>query len=211
MVLSGVITTLAFSAVVDRAYLERPQRLRGDEGAIVFSYTQPDFGRWNPLPSFQFVEFDPEAGDFVDNGADVSHAVQVKDWPLTRKRMDPGTYVLRDIFLYAGSSSGYCFGSETIQFEVRPGEVTYLGHLTFEAASGSPGGLANNVLGNNGDWHGRVINSQGDRDSAEADLGELFRDVSEFNDQTPQTTTFDFVNRSRREVGRVCSNAEEIQ
>ncbi|MGJ3230673.1 MAG: hypothetical protein ACFE0P_02630 [Oceanicaulis sp.] len=190
------------------ASAEAQQRLRDGEGGVVFSYTQPDFGNWRPLASFTFAEIDPETGELVERGETRTHTPQAKDWPLTRTRLEAGSYVLRDIYLYAGASSSYCFAPQTIRFDIAPGEVVYLGHLSFEPAAGPPGGLANAVLGNNGEWTGRLIVEPGDRAAAEAGLPDLFRDVASLSEAGPETASFTAEGRSRREVGRNCANAE---
>lgn len=199
----GVIVTAAAGASA-----EAQQRLRDGEGGVVFSYTQPNFGRVRPLATFTFAEIDPETGALAPDGETSRHTPQVKDWPLTRVRLEAGSYVLRDIYLYGGGSSAYCFASGTLRFDVTPGEVTYLGHLTFEPASGPPGGLVNAVLGNNGQWLGRLIVEPGDRDAAQAGLPELFRDVDQLSDTQVETATFPVEGLDRREVGRDCAAAQ---
>jgi hypothetical protein len=156
------------------------------------------------LATFSFAPFDPATGRLVAGGRVVTHTPQARDWPLTRKALPAGRYVLRDIYLYAGSSSDYCFGDGTLSFEVRPGEVTYLGALTFEPASAPPGGLANAVLGNNGVWRGRLRVQPGDREAAQSQLPQLVRGVAAFAQIEPAPAVFAVESRPRDEIGRDC-------
>ena len=190
---------------------EAQQRLRDGQGGIVFSYEQPNFGDRRPLANFTFAEFDPETGELVDRGETRTHTPQVRDWPLARARLDAGSYVLREIYLYGGGSAAYCFADRTIQFEVAEGEVIYLGHITFDAADRPADGFANRILGHNGDWRGALIRTAGDRDAAEARIGELFRNVDGFSDAQPVEARFPIEGRERRQIGRDCSNARPFQ
>src|SRR5688572_21514793 len=93
--------------------------LKANEGAVLFAYSAPA-GVEKNLATFTFAQFDPAAGNLVDKGKTAKHVPQIKDWPLTSVRLPVGTYVLRDVYLYAGSSSAYCFGAGTVSFEVKP-------------------------------------------------------------------------------------------
>lgn len=206
-----VIAFFAAATLLAPSAEARPLNLRDGEGGVLFSYEQPDFGRWRPLATFEFVEIDPQTGAILDEGEDKSVTPQIKDWPAVRGRLEPGSYLLQHIHLYAGASSAYCFANETVRFDVREGEVTYLGHLTFEPAGGPPGGLANAVLGNNGYWHGRLVRGEGDRGRAEEALPELFRGVSSLNEAVPEVAIFPVHGRGRREVGRFCAEAQMME
>jgi hypothetical protein len=198
-------TLLALSAEADAQ-----QRLRDDQGGIVFSYEQPNFGDWRPLTTFMFAEIDPDTGELVERGETQRYTPQARDWPLAGTRIDAGSYVLREIHLYAGASSAYCLADRTVRIDVEPGEVVYLGHLTFQPA-GAPDGLLNQALGNRGTWRGELIRTQGDRAAIEARIGDLFRDVDGFSDIEPVEASFKIDGLGRRQIGRDCSNAEVYQ
>ncbi|MCP2672012.1 hypothetical protein NHF40_13830 [Maricaulaceae bacterium EIL42A08] len=205
---SWIATALATGCVFAlTTSADAQQRIRDGQGGVVFSYEQPNFGDWRPLTTFMFAEVDPETGELVERGETQRYTPQARDWPLAGTRIDAGSYVLREIYLYAGASSAYCFADRTVRVDVEPGEVVYLGHLTFQPA-GTPEGLVNQALGNRGTWRGELIRTEGNRAAAEAQIGELFRDVEGFSADEPGYASFTIDGLGRRQIGRDCSNAE---
>ena len=198
--LAAAVTLSAAPAVAQKA-------LKANEGAVLFGYSAPA-GVEKYLATFTFAQFDPAAGHLVDKGKTAKHVPQIKDWPLTSIRLPPGNYVLRDVYLYAGSSSAYCFGAGTVSFEVRPGEATYIGGLTFRPAS-PPGNIIDRALGFGGQWHGQLIVEEGERAAAETALAKMYKAPLAAAGGT--LATFATEGRSKSELGRDCSVAKTVQ
>lgn len=202
----------AFSIAAVAALVSTPavaqKALKPHEGAALFTYRAPDTGKTKFLATFTFAPFDVANGRLVDGGKTGKHVPQVKEWPLTGVKLAPGNYVLRDIFLYAGSSSAYCFGAGTVAFEVKPGEVTYLGELSFKPAA-PPSGLVAQALGLGGQWQGQVIHSAGDRTAAGVGLAQLFK--APLSAAGASAATFATEGRPKSELGRDCAAAKLMQ
>lgn len=199
-VLAVIAALAAGPAVAQKA-------LKAGEGAVLFAYTPPA-GVEKYLATFTFAPLDGASGQLVDKGKTVKHVPQVKEWPLTGVRLPAGNYVLRDVFLYAGASSAYCFGAGTVAFEVRPGEATYIGKLTFRPAS-PPGNFIDRALGFGGQWHGQLVLDAGDRAGAEAALPKMYKAPLAANGGA--AATFATAGRPRSELGRDCAEAKMIQ
>lgn len=194
-------------AVLAVAPAAAQKALKANEGAVLFGYSAPA-GVEKYLATFTFAQFDPAAGNLVDKGKTAKHVPQIKDWPLTSVRLPAGTYVLRDVYLYAGASSAYCFGAGTIAIDVKPGEATYIGKLSFRPAP-SPGGVIDRALGFGGQWHGQLIIEEGDRAVAEAGLAKMYKAQLAASGGT--AATFATEGRPKSELGRDCSIAKMVQ
>jgi hypothetical protein len=183
--------------------------LKPTEGAVAFSFAMPSFGSWKPVPSLTFAAYDPTTHRLVEGGATSKTVMQSKDFKMVTSRLQPGDYVLREVYLYAGASSAYCFGPGTLEFRIEPGRVTYLGELSFEPASGPPRGALNAVLGNNGVWLGRVVHSSGDLAVAAPLIAA--RVNAPLLEKGATAATFETTGRPRSEIGRDCSQAKPLQ
>jgi len=203
MRLAALVATIAFAAAPAAAQ----KALKAGEGAMLFGYTPPA-GVERYLATFTFAPFDAAGGHLVDKGKTAKHVPQIKEWPLTSVRMPAGTYVLRDVYLYAGSSSAYCFGAGTVAFEVRPGEATYIGKLSFRPAP-PPGGFIDRALGFGGQWHGQLILEPGDRAAAEAGLAKMYK--APLAADGGAAGTFAVEGRAKSELGRDCAAAKMVQ
>jgi hypothetical protein len=200
------LALLAALVAVSAAPATAQKALKAGEGAVVFDYTPPA-GVEKYLATFTFAPFDSAAGHLVDKGKTAKHVPQIKEWPLTGVRLPAGSYVRRDVYLYAGASSAYCFGAGTVAFEVRPGEATYIGKLTFRPAS-PPSNIIDRALGFGGQWHGQLIIEQ-DRAAAEAGLAKLYKALLSAGGGT--AATFATEGRPKSELGRDCAAAKMIR